>query len=114
MRELDERGIVLRSVREGCARDARGNGHVERDRQCGGRCRVLASLAELELELGREFRSAAREVRRIRGQSIGRPKVLTKGQAALARRMLDSAEPATTIAATLDASRAAELRHLAP
>jgi DNA invertase Pin-like site-specific DNA recombinase len=37
---------------------------------------VLVSLAELELEFGRERRAAAREARRARGQAIGRPKVL--------------------------------------
>lgn len=37
---------------------------------------VLASLAELQLELGRERRAVAREARRARGQAIGRPKVL--------------------------------------
>jgi hypothetical protein len=34
---------------------------------------VLASLAELELELGRERRAAARQARRARRQAIGRP-----------------------------------------
>jgi hypothetical protein len=33
---------------------------------------VLASLAELELELGRKRRSAAREARRLRGQAPSR------------------------------------------
>lgn len=47
---------------------------------------VLASLAELELELGRERRAAAREARRARGQHIGRPKALDKSKAELARR----------------------------
>jgi DNA invertase Pin-like site-specific DNA recombinase len=42
---------------------------------------VLASLAELELELGRERRAAAREARRARGQLIGRPKALTDEKA---------------------------------
>ena len=45
---------------------------------------VLASLAELELELGRERRAAAREARRARGQHIGRPKALDEKKAALA------------------------------
>jgi DNA invertase Pin-like site-specific DNA recombinase len=45
---------------------------------------ILASLAELQLELGRERRSAAREARRARGQSIGRPKKLNASNAALA------------------------------
>jgi DNA invertase Pin-like site-specific DNA recombinase len=66
IRELGERGIVLRSLREGIdTSNATG-------RMVAG---VLASLAELEL--GRERRSAAREARRARGQSIGRPKALS-------------------------------------
>jgi DNA invertase Pin-like site-specific DNA recombinase len=48
---------------------------------------VLASLAELELELGSERRVAAREARLARGRDIGRPKVLDKSKAALAQRM---------------------------
>jgi DNA invertase Pin-like site-specific DNA recombinase len=64
IRELGERGIVLRSLREGIdTSNATG-------RMVAG---VLASLAELELELGRERRTAARDARRARGQSIGRP-----------------------------------------
>ena len=67
IRELGERGIVLRSLREGIdTSNATG-------RMVAG---VLASLAELELELGRERRAAARDARRARGQSIGRPKAL--------------------------------------
>jgi DNA invertase Pin-like site-specific DNA recombinase len=65
---------------------------------------VLASLAELEL--GRERRTAARDARRARGQSIGRPKALDESKAALAQRMHASGESATTIAATMGASRA--------
>lgn len=57
IRDLGERGIVLRSLREGIdTTNATG-------RMIAG---VLASLAELELELGRERRSAAREARRAR------------------------------------------------
>ena len=74
---------------------------------------VLASLAELELELGRERRAAAREARRARGQHIGRPKSLDESKAALARRMHASGEPVTTIAATLGVSRATLYRTLA-
>jgi len=39
---------------------------------------VLASLAELELELGRERRAAAREARRARGSPLDDPKCLTR------------------------------------
>src|SRR5271167_323801 len=77
IRELGQRNIVLRSLREGIdTSNATG-------RMVAG---VLASLAELELELGRERRAAAREARRARGQAIGRPKALDKSKAALARR----------------------------
>jgi len=104
IRELGERNIVLRSLREGIdTSNATG-------RMVAG---VLASLAELELELGRERRTAAREARRARGQSIGRPKALDPSKAALARRMQASGEPVTTISAALGVSRATVYRVLA-
>jgi DNA invertase Pin-like site-specific DNA recombinase len=103
IRELRDRDIVLRSLREGIdTSNATG-------RMVAG---VLASLAELELELGREQRTAAREARRNRGQHIGRPKALDKTKAALARRMHTSGEAASTIAATLGVSRATVYRVL--
>jgi DNA invertase Pin-like site-specific DNA recombinase len=52
IRELGERGIVLRSLREGI------DTSNSTGRMVAG---VLASLAELELELGRERRSATCE-----------------------------------------------------
>ena len=104
IRELGERNIVLRSLREGIdTSNATG-------RMVAG---VLASLAELELELGRERRTAAREARRARGQSIGRPKALDESKAALAQRMHATGESASTIAATLGVSRATVYRVLA-
>jgi DNA invertase Pin-like site-specific DNA recombinase len=104
IRELGERGIVLRSLREGI------DTATAAGRMVAG---VLASLAELELELGRERRSAAREARRARGQAIGRPKALDASKAALAQRMHASGESAGTIAATLGVSRATVYRVLA-
>ncbi len=104
IRELGERNIVLRSLREGIdTSNATG-------RMVAG---VLASLAELELELGRERRSSAREARRARGQAIGRPKALDPAKAALARRMQASGGPVTTISAALGVSRATVYRVLA-
>ncbi|NTY59097.1 recombinase family protein [Mycolicibacterium sphagni] len=104
IRELGECNIVLRSLREGIdTSNATG-------RMVAG---VLASLAELELELGRERRTAAREARRARGQAIGRPKALDPAKAALARRMQASGEPVTTIATALGVSRATIYRVLA-
>jgi DNA invertase Pin-like site-specific DNA recombinase len=105
IRDLGERGIVLRSLREGIdTSNATG-------RMVAG---VLASLAELELELGKERRTASRDARRARGQAIGRPKALGDEKVALARRMHDSGESASTIATTLGVSRATVYRVLAP
>lgn len=104
IRELGHKGIVLRSLREGIdTSNATG-------RMVAG---VLASLAELELELGRERRSAAREARRARGQHIGRPKSLNASKAALAQRMRDGGEPVPVIAETLGVSRATVYRAIA-
>jgi DNA invertase Pin-like site-specific DNA recombinase len=104
IRNLRDRDIVLRSLREGIdTSNATG-------RMVAG---VLASLAELELELGRERRAAARDARRARGQHIGRPKVLDKSKVGLARRMHVSGESASTIASTLGVSRATVYRVLA-
>lgn len=104
IRDLGERGIVLRSLREGIdTSNAAG-------RMVAG---VLASLAELELELGKERRTAARDARRARGQAIGRPKALDTAKAALAERMHSSGESASTIAVALGVSRATVYRVLA-
>jgi DNA invertase Pin-like site-specific DNA recombinase len=104
IRELRDREIVLRSLREGIdTSNATG-------RMVAG---VLASLAELELELGRERRAAAREARRARGQQIGRPRALNKSKTTLAQRMHTSGESASTIAHTLGVSRATVYRVLA-
>jgi DNA invertase Pin-like site-specific DNA recombinase len=104
IRELGQRGIVLRSLREGIdTSNATG-------RMVAG---VLASLAELELELGRERRAASREARRARGQHIGRPRALNASKAATARRMHLTGEPASTIADALGVSRATIYRVIA-
>lgn len=104
IRNLGQREIVLRSLREGIdTSNATG-------RMIAG---VLASLAELELELGKERRTAAKSARQARGLPIGRPKVLTSEQVALARRMRDTGEAVPVIAETLGVSRATLYRVLA-
>src|SRR5262249_47432251 len=104
IRDLRDRDIVLRSLRESI-----DTSNATRRMVAG----VLASLAELELELGRERRAAARDAGRARGQHIGRPKVLDKSKVGLARRMHASGESASTIASTLGVSRATVYRVLA-
>jgi len=96
IRDLGERGIVLRSLREGIdTSNATG-------RMVAG---VLASLAELELELGKERRSAARDARRARGLSVGRPKALTDRQADQVLKLYESGTPVPDIAATFKVGR---------
>jgi DNA invertase Pin-like site-specific DNA recombinase len=73
---------------------------------------VLASVAELKLELGWERRSAAREARHTRGQFIGRPKALDASKAALAQGMHTSGEPVSSIASALGVRRATVYRVL--
>lgn len=103
IRELMEQDIYLRSLREGVdTRTAAG-------RMLAG---VLASLAELELELGRERRAASREARAARGASNGRPPKLSAEQVALAKRMREQGEPVPTIADTFGISRATAYRLL--
>jgi DNA invertase Pin-like site-specific DNA recombinase len=96
IRELCERAIVLRSLREGIdTSNATG-------RMVAG---VLASLAELELELGRERRAAARDARRARGQAIGRPRALTPGKIDQVLKLHAAGEPVAEIAKTFRVGR---------
>lgn len=104
IRDLGQRGIVLRSLREGIdTSNATG-------RMIAG---VLASLAELELELQRERRAAAIAARKARNIPVGRPRALRPDQVALAKRMRDAGEPVPVIAETLGVSRATLYRTLA-
>lgn len=104
IRSLGEREVILRSLREGIdTSNATG-------RMVAG---VLASLAELELELGRERRAAAKASRKARALPIGRPKALNPDQIALAERMRASGEPVPVIAEALGVSRATLYRTLA-
>jgi DNA invertase Pin-like site-specific DNA recombinase len=100
IRELRDRQIVLKSLREG----------IDTSNATG---RMVASLAELELELGQERRAAAREAPRARGQHIGRPRALDKSKSALALRMHANGESASTIANAHGVSRATVYRVLA-
>lgn len=95
IRDLGQRGIVLRSLREGIdTSNATG-------RMVAG---VLASLAELELELGRERRAAAKAARKARGLPIGRPRKLSEAQLRQAEQMRAAGEPVPEIATTLGVS----------
>lgn len=103
IRDLGERGIVLRSLREGIdTGNATG-------RMIAG---VLASLAELELELGKERREASKAARRSRGLPIGRPKAMSETQVRQALELRAAGEPVSEIAKTLGVGRATLYRVL--
>ncbi|WP_431236717.1 recombinase family protein [Mycolicibacterium aichiense] len=103
IKELRDKDIHIRSLREGIdTSNATG-------RMIAG---VLASLAELELELQRERKAASRAARKARGLPTGRPKALTNQQAALVKRMREAGEPVPVIAEAVNASRATIYRVL--
>ncbi|MCV7094105.1 recombinase family protein [Mycobacterium kubicae] len=104
IRDLLARDVVLRSLREGI------DSSTPTGRAVMG---VMASMAELELELQRERRSAAKAARQARNLPIGRPRALSADQAALAERMRASGEPVPVIAEALGVSVSTAYRALA-
>jgi DNA invertase Pin-like site-specific DNA recombinase len=103
IRELRDREIALRSLREGI------DTSNDTGRMIAG---VLASLAELELELGRETPRSGRRGTPGTGPSH-RPTQGARQVQGRARRMHSSGEPVSPIAATLGVSRATVYRVLA-
>ncbi|TFD74109.1 recombinase family protein [Cryobacterium sp. Sr8] len=101
--ELQARGIVLRSLREG----------VDFSTSMGAMIAgIFASLAQYERALIAERATAAREAAKLRGKQTGRPRALTNTQIAQARTLRASGHGPTEIAATLGCSRATVYRYL--
>ncbi|GAA1072993.1 recombinase family protein [Tsukamurella spumae] len=103
IRDLDQRGVVIKALREGV------DSSTATGRMVMG---VMASLAELELEIQRERRAAAKAARKARNLPIGRPPALTPQQVAMAARMQASGEPVPEIAKTFGVGRATMYRLL--
>jgi len=101
--QLDTRGIVLRSLREGV------DSSTPVGRMVIG---VFGSLAEYERTLILERAEAARQAARDRGKQTGRPRALTSDQLRIARRMRDSGESVSTICAALSVGRSTLYRAL--
>jgi len=101
---LRERGVMLRSLREGI------DYSTAVGRMVAG---VFAALAEYERELIHE-RAAAREAARARGRHTGRPRALTPDQVRIGRRMREAGESMPTIAATLRVVPRHSLPHAGP
>lgn len=95
IKTLLDKGIVIRALREGV------DSSTPTGRMVMG---VMASMAELELELQRERVAAAKAARKARGADIGRPKALDAAQVRQAVAMRASGEPVPDIARTLGVS----------
>ena len=101
--ELQSRGILLRSLREG----------VDFSQPVGRMLAgIFAALAEYERALIRERADAALEAARLRGKQTGRPRALDKAKVGQAWRLREAGFTPSEIAATLKCSRATVYRAL--
>jgi DNA invertase Pin-like site-specific DNA recombinase len=99
--KLQEKGVVLRSLRE----------HIDFSTPTGRfQAAIFSAMAELERELIKERATAAREAAAARGRHTGRPRALSDEQVATARQMRSGGIDITTIATTLNCSRATVYR----
>jgi DNA invertase Pin-like site-specific DNA recombinase len=101
--ELGERRILLRALREGID-TATPTGRAV--------AAIMATLAELELELGRERRAAARESRRTRQLPATKPRKLPADRQDQLRRLAATGEPVRELAAAFGIGRATAYRYL--
>ena len=101
--ELSERRILLRALREGID-TATSTGRAV--------AAIMATLAELELELGRERRAASRESRRARQLPATKPHKLTADRQEQLRRLVATGEPVRELAAAFGIGRATAYRYL--
>jgi DNA invertase Pin-like site-specific DNA recombinase len=102
--ELDERRILLRALRE----------RIDTATPTGRAvAAIMATLAELELELGRERRAASRESRRTRQLPATKPHKLTADRQEQLRRLAATGEPVRELAAAFGIGRATAYRYLA-
>lgn len=101
---LNEQRIVLRAMREGIDTATSAGRAV---------AAIMATLAELELELGRERRAAARESRRVRRLPATKPPKLSAERQEQLRRLAATGEPVGELAAAFGVGRATAYRYLA-
>lgn len=101
--ELGERRILLRAIREGIDTGTPTGRAV---------AAIMATLAELELELGRERRTASRDARRARRLPATKPAKLTFERQQQLRRLAETGEPVHELAKAFGISRATAYRYL--
>lgn len=101
--DLSERRILLRALREGVD-TATPTGRAV--------AAIMATLAELELELGRERRAASRQSRRSRRLPATKPTKLSPDRQEQLRRLAATGEPVRELAAAFGIGRATAYRYL--
>lgn len=101
--DLAERRILLRAIRESID-TATPTGRAI--------AAIMATLAELELELGRERRAASRDSRRRRQLPATKPPKLSPGRQEQLRRLAATGEPVRELAAAFGIGRATAYRYL--
>ncbi|TPG28116.1 recombinase family protein [Mycolicibacterium hodleri] len=101
--ELGERRILLRALREGIDTGTPTGRAV---------AAIMATLAELELELGRERRAASRDSRRARRLPATKPAKLALERQEQLRRLAETGEPVHELAKAFGISRATAYRYL--
>jgi DNA invertase Pin-like site-specific DNA recombinase len=101
VKTLLDRGIVIRALREGV------DSSTPTGRAVLG---IMASLAELELELGKERRLAAREAAQARGEHVGRPRALSSDMEDAVRLMHADGKPMSAITSAFGISRTTAYR----
>ena len=102
--DLGERQITLRALREG----------VDTSTPIGRAvAAIMATLAELELELGRERRAASRESRRAGSLPVTKPPKLSPDRQEQLWRLAATGEPVRELASTFGIGRATAYRYLA-
>ncbi|HYJ56128.1 MAG TPA: recombinase family protein, partial [Mycobacterium sp.] len=98
-----EHRILLRALREGID-TATPTGRAV--------AAIMATLAELELELGRERRAASRESRRSRRLPATKPPKLGPERQEQLRRLAATGEPVRSLAEAFGIGRATAYRYL--
>lgn len=101
--DLGEHRIMLRCLREGID-TANPTGRAV--------AAIMATLAELELELGRERRASSRESRRARHLPTTKPPKLNQERQEQLRRLAATGEPIRELAAAFGIGRATAYRYL--
>jgi len=103
LHELTTRGVHVRSLREGVDTSTATGRAVTS---------IMATIAELELELGKERRAASREARLARGLAATKPMKLDAAQQKRLLRLYQQGEPVTELTSMFGISRSTLFRTL--